>query len=486
MCCNEVEHRNNMQTISNLSPLLSGSALAGNQPSSSLVASKEDEFSVQFKLADQNLRASESHAKVGSLHNTTVEASGTESPVEMPVVYEDMEDSDRNHGGSYESEIDLPINVHPNAEGALYDLTLAENSDLAVGVPQAQPVQMDSDQSDLAQFQKRAESGESIRLDGNSETDSSVPALRNSANLAREVDGQSRPQVGQLAISEEDWEAEAIRKTPTKNGIPVSSETRTEYNDSQQKVREPAQNLLRIPHAGIAPGQPVAGATLEIEEFQTETNGLDYAKSSGRAVNTTKADFDWWVGNNPTGVANAAASKAGIDQLTKATDQEFLAEIVTTSLPNSTLQTGPFSVEEGVSGRPEMARIVAVQMADAMIKAQSNKVEIALNPEELGRVRMVLTSAETGVSVSITAERPETLDMMRRHIELLTEEFRKLGYEDIGFEFAGGDAPGIFGKDGTESQSESNSEMNNYRESPEPGPVTMVRTTQSRGLDLRL
>ena len=485
MCCNEVEHRNNMQTINNLSPLLSGSALAGNQASSSLVAGKEDEFSIQFKLADQNSRASESHADVGSLHNTTVKASGAESPAEMPVDYEDMEISDRNHGGSYESEIDLPINVHPNAEGALYDLTLAKNSDLAVGVPQAQPVQVDSDQSDLAQFQKRAESGESIRLDGNSETDSSVPALRNSANLAREVDGQSRPQVGQVAISEEDWEAEAIRKTPTKNGIPVSSETRTEYNDRQLQA-DPAQNLLRIPHAGIAPGQPVAGATLEIEEFQTETNGLDYAKSSGRAVNTTKADFGWWMGNNPTGVANAAASQAGIDQLTKATDQEFLVEIATTSLPNSTLQTGSFSVEEGVSGRPEMARMVAVQMADAMIKAQSNKVEIALNPEELGRVRMVLTTAETGVSVSITAERPETLDMMRRHIELLTEEFRKLGYEDIGFEFSGGDAPGIFGKDGTETQPESNSEMNNYRESPEPGPVTMIRNTQSRGLDLRL
>jgi hypothetical protein len=39
------------------------------------------------------------------------------------------------------------------------------------------------------------------------------------------------------------------------------------------------------------------------------------------------------------------------------------------------------------------------------------------------------------MTVSIIAERSETLDLMRRHINLLAEEFRDIGYTDIQFAF---------------------------------------------------
>lgn len=137
---------------------------------------------------------------------------------------------------------------------------------------------------------------------------------------------------------------------------------------------------------------------------------------------------------------------------------------------------------------PGTARAVAVQLAEALITTQGSKVDIVLNPEELGRVRMVLSPSESGISVSITAERPETLELMRRHIDQLTEEFRALGYVDIGFEFSGEESDRNF-DDGPNNQqtsieSEPESRPVNAQHGPESNPNTHPRV--SCGLDMRL
>ena len=80
-------------------------------------------------------------------------------------------------------------------------------------------------------------------------------------------------------------------------------------------------------------------------------------------------------------------------------------------------------------------------MAEALVRQSDGRIEIALSPEELGRVRMALVTSETGVSVSIGADRPETLALMRRHIEQLASDLRQLGYTDVGFSFSGGSDP---------------------------------------------
>ena len=88
-----------------------------------------------------------------------------------------------------------------------------------------------------------------------------------------------------------------------------------------------------------------------------------------------------------------------------------------------------------ISARPELAISISHQMAEAMRVAADKSVEIALSPAELGRVRMVLNASEAGVTLSILAERPETLDLMRRNIDDLAKSFADLGYEDISFSF---------------------------------------------------
>lgn len=85
--------------------------------------------------------------------------------------------------------------------------------------------------------------------------------------------------------------------------------------------------------------------------------------------------------------------------------------------------------------RSDMPPQIAHNIAVAIQSAPGKPVEIALNPAELGRVRMMMTTSETGVVVHVVAERAETLDLMRRNIDDLGRALSELGYEDIAFAF---------------------------------------------------
>lgn len=87
------------------------------------------------------------------------------------------------------------------------------------------------------------------------------------------------------------------------------------------------------------------------------------------------------------------------------------------------------------------ARPVAQQLATAYAaRFDDRRIELTLSPEELGRVRMVIHHDAQVMNVTIHAERPETLDLMRRHAEVLAQEFRAQGYGGTAFAFTGGGA----------------------------------------------
>lgn len=89
--------------------------------------------------------------------------------------------------------------------------------------------------------------------------------------------------------------------------------------------------------------------------------------------------------------------------------------------------------------KADMAGAVSQQIAEAVRKSPDKLIEIALNPVELGRVRMVLSASDAGIVVSILAERSDTLDLLRRNIDDLGKSFTDIGYEDISFSFEQGD-----------------------------------------------
>ena len=83
------------------------------------------------------------------------------------------------------------------------------------------------------------------------------------------------------------------------------------------------------------------------------------------------------------------------------------------------------------------ARQVAAALARAAESGQT-AIELRLSPEELGTVRLRLDASGDGLSVSIQAERGETLDLMRRNIDLLSQHLRDIGYDSARFVFSQG------------------------------------------------
>lgn len=88
-------------------------------------------------------------------------------------------------------------------------------------------------------------------------------------------------------------------------------------------------------------------------------------------------------------------------------------------------------------GHPLIAQDIGRQLSDAMTGMPDRPVEIALSPEELGRVRMVITTTDGTVSLQVVAERPETVELMRRHADLLAQDLRQLGFDQLDLRFSG-------------------------------------------------
>ncbi len=130
---------------------------------------------------------------------------------------------------------------------------------------------------------------------------------------------------------------------------------------------------------------------------------------------------------------------------------------------------------------PETARHVAGQLAAAITAQPGRTTEIALNPEELGKVRLSMNSVDTTIILSVIAERPETTDLLRRHIDMLAQEFKALGFENISFSFEEQSQAGADG--GREDDTHKPAENDVV---PADAHRQMRTNGQNSGLDLRL
>lgn len=136
--------------------------------------------------------------------------------------------------------------------------------------------------------------------------------------------------------------------------------------------------------------------------------------------------------------------------------------------------------------RTDLAAHVSRQIIEVAQHLPGRPVEIALSPEELGRVRLAVSSSDVGLIVHVSAERPETLDLLRRNINLLGEDFRTLGYEDVSFSFGTDTPPDQQGRSAPE-------DIIPFEDLTAPisaGPATPSSVTRKpmapSGLDLRL
>lgn len=84
---------------------------------------------------------------------------------------------------------------------------------------------------------------------------------------------------------------------------------------------------------------------------------------------------------------------------------------------------------------PQLAQNILRQIGSHVADQQGGQIEITLTPEELGRVRLVMSGGERP-AVAVYAENPATLDLLRRHADLLARELRDTGLAGADLSFA--------------------------------------------------
>jgi len=89
-----------------------------------------------------------------------------------------------------------------------------------------------------------------------------------------------------------------------------------------------------------------------------------------------------------------------------------------------------------------LAPSVWAQVTDGMRNATQRLFQIQLAPAELGKVQISLNTTEAGMQVLITAERAETLDLMRKFAPDFEKSLRDMGYQHLDLSFSQGQNSG--------------------------------------------
>ena len=124
-------------------------------------------------------------------------------------------------------------------------------------------------------------------------------------------------------------------------------------------------------------------------------------------------------------------------------------------------------------------REIMRQITEKTLAAESNHIEITLTPEELGKVRIVMTPGDTP-SVTVYSDNRETLELLRRNADMLTKELRDTGFSGASLSFSDGEsrpspqfqAGSTLARDSSNSLAQSN--------------PTQARPATDRQLDIRI
>ena len=85
-----------------------------------------------------------------------------------------------------------------------------------------------------------------------------------------------------------------------------------------------------------------------------------------------------------------------------------------------------------------VASQITAQLPQLLTKVDKQTIELRLDPPELGRVTIHLTTNDQQVTAQVIADRPDTVDLMRRHAELLTATLARAGFSQADLSFQQG------------------------------------------------
>ena len=235
-------------------------------------------------------------------------------------------------------------------------------------------------------------------------------------------------------------------------GNPAPAEAVPAGAPNRNSRRMPADLLAAQPHAAETqdPGRAALAERLAAGLPATEARPISADLATPARTETEAPDLAGppapraapLAGPTPAAMRPDAPAPDifGLDMTTLA--EAFLADIpaLDAGLTPVDPLTAQARMAEGAGlADPRAGRAIPVarQIAEALITTRGEVVEIALAPEELGRLRMVVSGPDQAPHVTIWVERPEVLDQLRRNGAFLQECLGDAGMDQASFEFRG-------------------------------------------------
>ncbi|WP_411889572.1 flagellar hook-length control protein FliK [Yoonia sp. SDW83-1] len=297
-----------------------------------------------------------------------------------------------------------------------------------------------------------------------------------------------RAEPRQVTVSQTVLEGRLPQENATKPAIPAEKMTNGRLATPAAPV--PTPEVTPVAQPGPMTNKKVQAAALPIDQapvlplpiqkdVEAPRRRIEPPPAEIRNTTTTgpASNISHWIGSNTT-----PAIAAPLFDLQSRGRAEIPTETASllplTERGASILQTPTASP---ITAGADTARHVAHQVAVAISAQPGQTTEIALSPKELGRVRLSIVAVDGAITLAVLAERPETADLMRRHIDVLAQEFKSLGYDDIAFSFA----------DDSQTEPEDKSEKPGAKSATVDGgtvedPPSHPKHTVQSGLDLRL
>ena len=198
-----------------------------------------------------------------------------------------------------------------------------------------------------------------------------------------------------------------------------------------------------LPAAGLrfwqAAPQPGADA-VTVPDPQADPDALSTLTSPPEADRPAVTNFSPSTAAAPPSMFVAKLAETALQSLFAAQAEAAAQDpgdpggLGATPLSASTLPGAGASVAIQATTLPNLA----TQLVQTLAQRPDGTTEIALSPDELGHVRVTLQADAQNpdrIIVMLSFERPETLDLFRRHADQLAEALRDAGFSgaDIGF-----------------------------------------------------
>ncbi|WP_168201318.1 flagellar hook-length control protein FliK [Qingshengfaniella alkalisoli] len=299
-------------------------------------------------------------------------------------------------------------------------------------------------------------------------------------------------------VATEDHPDFAVRKTPRPDKIePLAPSLDNGDSDSMLVAMRKADRDSPVPLAG----QPIATASGVPTTSPTQTNGAASQSANAPAIpvetseqSLTKRDTVVPI-SEPHRDYSLTQPRLREDAVRSMQIHPEMVLSERDDVPSDARADELASIAEVRSGkeaspadaprtlhmnRAEIVRQVAQGLVEVIQRGADDAIEVSLNPEELGRVRISLTQGDSGLLVALSADRGETLDLLRRYITDLQSDLCRLGYGQASFDFS---------ESGRDHPADESSTSQNGGDAASVSESTSVEAEQlpvASGLDLRL